>query len=175
MCAGCCDGQTALLWQTRARSSRALWGHPEADTRPDAGGGLAASPLQQQEHHSWVLLRVKTQKPGRNASSPVQDEGQMVNPTFPASGSSGNRQQKGAIVSRSLLPTKWSSKFSESSSGGWTSLTVQWLRLQASNTRGSGSIPGQGTRISHAAQYSHKKLKWMKEKGLRRASADVHH
>ena len=28
-----------------------------------------------------------------------------------------------------------------------TSLTVEWLRLQASNGRGSGSIPGQGTRF----------------------------
>ena len=27
-----------------------------------------------------------------------------------------------------------------------TSLVVQWLRLHASNSGGSGSIPGQGTR-----------------------------
>ena len=34
-----------------------------------------------------------------------------------------------------------------------TSLTVEWLRLQASNGRGSGSIPGQGTRF-HMPQLS---------------------
>ena len=28
-----------------------------------------------------------------------------------------------------------------------TSLVVQWLRLQAPNTEGLGSIPGQGTRF----------------------------
>ena len=33
------------------------------------------------------------------------------------------------------------------------SLTVEWLRLQASNGRGSGSIPGQGTRF-HVPQLS---------------------
>ena len=32
-----------------------------------------------------------------------------------------------------------------------TSLVVQWLRLHAPNTRGPGSIPGQGTR-SHMLQ-----------------------
>ena len=35
-------------------------------------------------------------------------------------------------------------------------LVVQWLRLYASNARGTGSIPGYGTRISHAAQVSQK-------------------
>ena len=32
-----------------------------------------------------------------------------------------------------------------------TSLVVQWLRLHATNTRSSGSIPGQGTK-SHVPQ-----------------------
>ena len=32
-----------------------------------------------------------------------------------------------------------------------TSLAVQWLRLHASNAGGTGSIPGQGTKIPHAA------------------------
>ena len=32
-----------------------------------------------------------------------------------------------------------------------TSLVVQWLRLCASNARVTGSIPGWGTRIPHAA------------------------
>ena len=38
--------------------------------------------------------------------------------------------------------------------GGRTSLVVQWLRLCASNARGTGSIPGQGTKILHAVQGS---------------------
>ena len=31
-----------------------------------------------------------------------------------------------------------------------TSLVVQWLRLQASDTGGTGSIPGLGTKIPRA-------------------------
>ena len=31
-----------------------------------------------------------------------------------------------------------------------TSLAVQWLRLHASNVEGSGSMPGQETKIPHA-------------------------
>ena len=34
-----------------------------------------------------------------------------------------------------------------------TSLAVQWLRLCASNAGGTGSIPGQGTKIPHAAAW----------------------
>ena len=33
---------------------------------------------------------------------------------------------------------------------------VQWLRLCASNTGGTGSIPGQGTKIPHATPWSQK-------------------
>ena len=33
-----------------------------------------------------------------------------------------------------------------------TSLAVQWLRLPAPNAGGMGSIPGQGTKIQHAAE-----------------------
>ena len=33
-----------------------------------------------------------------------------------------------------------------------TSLSVQWLRLHASTSRGVGSIPGRGTMILHAGQ-----------------------
>ena len=32
-----------------------------------------------------------------------------------------------------------------------TSLMVQWLGLHVSNAGGAGSIPGQGTKISHAS------------------------
>ena len=31
-------------------------------------------------------------------------------------------------------------------------MAVQWLRPCASNARGTGSIPGQGTKIPHAPQ-----------------------
>ena len=34
-----------------------------------------------------------------------------------------------------------------------TSLAVQGLRLQASNAGGTGSIPGQGTKIPHAVRH----------------------
>ena len=37
-----------------------------------------------------------------------------------------------------------------------TSLLVQWLRLCASSVGGPGSTPGQGTKISHAAQHRQK-------------------
>ena len=36
-------------------------------------------------------------------------------------------------------------------SGGGASLTAQWLRLQASNAGGLGSIPGWGNKALHAA------------------------
>ena len=37
-----------------------------------------------------------------------------------------------------------------------TSLVVQWLRLHASTARGTGSIPGRGTRIRHVEQHGQK-------------------
>ena len=40
-----------------------------------------------------------------------------------------------------------------------TSLAVQWLRLRASTAGGMGSIPGQGTKIPHAALHGQKKEK----------------
>ena len=33
-----------------------------------------------------------------------------------------------------------------------TSLAVQWLRFHASNSGGTGSIPGRGTKILHTTQ-----------------------
>ena len=39
-----------------------------------------------------------------------------------------------------------------------TCLVVQWLRLSPPNAQGTGSIPGQGTKIPHAA-WSGQKLK----------------
>ena len=38
-----------------------------------------------------------------------------------------------------------------------TSLTIQWLRLCASNAGGVGSIPGWGAKILHAMQGDQKK------------------
>ena len=38
-----------------------------------------------------------------------------------------------------------------------TSLIVQWLRLRPSNAGGTGSIPGQGTKIPHAVSAAIKK------------------
>ena len=38
------------------------------------------------------------------------------------------------------------------------SLVVQWLRLQASISEGTGLIPGQGTKILNSAQNSEKKM-----------------
>ena len=37
---------------------------------------------------------------------------------------------------------------------GETSLAVQWLRLLASNAEGTGSIAGQGTKITHDLLHS---------------------
>ena len=39
-----------------------------------------------------------------------------------------------------------------------TSLAVQWVRFQASDTGGTGLIPGQGTGIPHATRHE-----WMNE------------
>ena len=43
-------------------------------------------------------------------------------------------------------------------------MVVQWLRLCTSNAEGMDSIPGQGTKIPHAARCSKKKKKKKKEK-----------
>ena len=42
---------------------------------------------------------------------------------------------------------------------GGTSLLVRWLKLDAPNAEGTGSIPGQGTKISHAKTIKIKKKK----------------
>ena len=44
------------------------------------------------------------------------------------------------------------------------SLVVQWLRLHGSTARGMGSIPGWGTKLSHARQCSQKKRKRERKK-----------
>ena len=43
--------------------------------------------------------------------------------------------------------------------GTGTSLVVQWLRLHTSNAGGAGLIPGQGTKIPHAAWHVQEKHK----------------
>ena len=40
-----------------------------------------------------------------------------------------------------------------------TFLAVQWLRFYASSSGGTGSVPGQGTKIPHATQHGKKKKK----------------
>ena len=40
-----------------------------------------------------------------------------------------------------------------------TTLVVQWLRLHVSNARGMGSIPGQGTKITHTPWWGQENLK----------------
>ena len=40
----------------------------------------------------------------------------------------------------------------EKTAWGGTSLAAQWLRLRASNARGTGLIPGQGTKIPHTTR-----------------------
>ena len=44
-----------------------------------------------------------------------------------------------------------------------TSLAVQWLRLYTPNAQGMGSIPGWGTRVSHAAWCGQKREGWQLE------------
>ena len=44
---------------------------------------------------------------------------------------------------------------------GGTALVGQWLRVCFSTTGGTGSIPGQETKILHAVQHSGKKKKEM--------------
>ena len=48
--------------------------------------------------------------------------------------------------------------------GQGTSLAVQWLRLCTSTAGGTGSIPGQGTKIPHAPRPKKKKKKPLKIK-----------
>ena len=60
-----------------------------------------------------------------------------------------------------------------------TSLAVPWLRLRASNAwgvGGAGSIPGQGTKIPHAAQRGQEKIfkKKKKVKERKRALLSIH-
>ena len=44
----------------------------------------------------------------------------------------------------------------QSANTAGTSLVAQWLRLRTANARGTGSIPGWGTKIPHAVQYGQK-------------------
>ena len=60
-----------------------------------------------------------------------------------------------------LFATTWMElkgiMLSEMSDRDETSLVVQWLRLCSSTSGGLGSIPGQGTKISHATWHGQKK------------------
>jgi len=48
------------------------------------------------------------------------------------------------------------------------SCQVQWLRLGASAARGTGLIPGEGTKIPHAAWYGQKSGKGWREREEKR-------
>ena len=41
------------------------------------------------------------------------------------------------------------------------SLAIQWLRLCTSKAGDAGSIPGQGTKISHAGQHGQEKKNYL--------------
>ena len=62
-----------------------------------------------------------------------------------------------------LFATTWMDlkgiTLSEMSDRDGTSLVVQWLRLCSSTSGGLGSIPGEGTKISHATWHGQKKKK----------------
>ena len=63
-----------------------------------------------------------------------------------------------------------SSKFTESIKKQLrTSLEVPWLRLQASDAGGEGSIPGQGTKIPHATPCSMAKKKKKQEEATQQS------
>ena len=53
-----------------------------------------------------------------------------------------------------------------------TSLTVQWLRLRASNAGDTGSIPGRGTKIPHATHGMAKKTKSRQKKKTKKITRD---
>ena len=53
-----------------------------------------------------------------------------------------------------------------------TSLAVQWLRLHASNARGVGSIPGQGTKCPHAAAKKKKNMHKQKKMKIFKKTAN---
>ena len=55
-------------------------------------------------------------------------------------------------LSRHEIRTSLSSGGKALTSSLRTSLVVQWLRCRSSTARGTGSIPGQGTKISYAVQ-----------------------
>ena len=48
----------------------------------------------------------------------------------------------------------------------WTSLAVQWLRLCTSSAGSTGSVPGWGTKIPHAAGRVQKEKKKKKKKAI---------
>ena len=54
-----------------------------------------------------------------------------------------------------------------------TSLLVRWLKLGAPNAEGTGSIPGQGTKISHAKTIKITKIKKKIWEDVHRLYADI--
>ena len=66
---------------------------------------------------------------------------------------------------RVLWSSRWEREWDIKKYVQRTSLAVQRLRLPAPNAGGMGSIPGQGTKIPHAARCSQKKLKMCRNSG----------
>ena len=62
----------------------------------------------------------------------------------------GNGSIQVLSILRALTPLSEAESIKINEQG--ISPVVQWLRLHASNAGGMGSIPGQGTKIPHAAQ-----------------------
>ena len=52
-----------------------------------------------------------------------------------------------------------SHELKEDNTKDWASLVVQWLRLHTSIAGGTGTNPGQGTKIPHASWYGQKNPK----------------
>ena len=57
---------------------------------------------------------------------------------------------------------------------GGTSLAFQWLRLLTSNVGSSGSIPGQGMKIPHAAKAAERIKDWCGERKMKVAIQGLH-
>ena len=94
-------------------------------------------------------------------SCPISSQRQQISPQSPIF-DEDFQQNKQLSIPQSLQRGSHSPKEKRSlqtEEQKRTSLVVQWLRLQASTAGGVGSIPGQETKIPHAAQSSQKQNK----------------
>ena len=105
-----------------------------------------------------LLVHPRPQKPGLSSRQACSHQARPV-PAKP--GPSGASQlSQPYLISRGGAETcrlgAWQTaglgKQQNERGAGGPSLAVQWLRLCPCNAEGTGSIPGQGTKIPHAAQ-----------------------